>query len=136
MSDDSDAEDTCPWCILGKTGEARITGVPSSSSHSACTGSQRYGQLECKNQKVSEMRPPVDFKHFLVTSLFKQWLAEASIQERKLRLLPLGGRGQELPMVGVRTTSEMAHWRLRNLAWKSDSAQTCILQYGNHSSEG
>ena len=72
----SDAKDARPQCFLGKTGRGWDNGRSWSLSHSAWMGCQSYRQLECKNQKVFEIRPPNNFR-FLVTALFKQQLAEA-----------------------------------------------------------
>ena len=63
-------------------------------------------QLERKNKKILEIRPPNNF-HFPVTALFKQQLAEAQLRERKRRLLLSTGRARD-PSVGPGTASELA----------------------------
>lgn len=83
-------------------------------------------QLQRKNKKILEIRPPNNF-HFPVTALFKRQLAEAQLRERKRRLL--------LSAAGPGTASELADGSLGTWFGNRYLAQPCMLQYGNHSSE-
>lgn len=74
------------WCSL----------IPLPFSRDWC---QRYRQLECQSQKISEIRPSSSFQT-LASDCTGQTAACRSIKVRKLRLLPLGARGQE-PQVCV-----------------------------------
>lgn len=97
-------------------------GVSGSLFHAPGAGCQSYRCLECKNQKIFEIRPFRSFQTFSRDHLVVQATASKSINRRgETEFAPFGKQGPGIPTVGAGTASEMTRWRLGDLGWASQA---------------